>query len=157
MKYKDIFGYFRLGLVTGIVQKSALVAWADSEIMRCPIPTPEIIELSLSGSRPFSEIIWLLSSFEGMPSSALALKLLLARAGLLLEQEPHRASELIGGLRLLNEEEFVPKATKARVSVLVRDLALFKQDEINLSELIQGVAGFLDDYKLYRAQLVQLS
>ena len=31
---KTAFDYFRLGLVTGLVDRQALVAWADQEIMR---------------------------------------------------------------------------------------------------------------------------
>ena len=157
LNHKTAFGYFRLGLVTGLLDKRALVTWADAQIMSSSIPTPEIIELSLSGSRPYSEIIWLLSYFEGKPGDELPLKLLLARAGILLESDPARARDLIMGLRLLNEEEYLSKEIKNQLTDLKRHLERHARADLSFQELVERLADFLDHYAAYRPQLAQLA
>ena len=143
---KDAFSYFRMGLVTGLVDRPALVDWADSEILRSPSPGHEIMELSLCGRRPYSQIIRLLSGFERGADYRLSLKLLFARAGLLLEAEPGRATDIIMGLRLLNEEEYFPGEIKARLIGLRADLELHRQAALSAEELTARLAGFLAPY-----------
>ncbi len=157
LNHKTAFGYFRLGLVTGLLDKRALVKWADVQIMSSPAPTPEIIELSLSESRPYSEIIWLLSHFEGEPSCELTPKLLLAYAGILLENDTGRAPDLIMGLRLLNEEEYLPQEVKIQLTELERHLEQHTQASLSYQALVERLAGFLDKYTAYRPQLAQLA
>ena len=157
LDHKTAFGYFRLGLVTGLLDKRALVEWADAQIMSSPAPTPEIIELSLSESRPYSEIIWLLSHFEGEPSCELALKLLLAHAGILLESDPDRAPDLIMGLRLLNEEEYLSKEVKIQLTDLECHLKRHAQASLSFQALVGRLAEFLDKYTAYRPQFGQLA
>ena len=57
----DAYGYFRLGLATGLVERSAPIAWADRQIMSDRPPTSEILELSLSAHLPYSQLIRLLT------------------------------------------------------------------------------------------------
>jgi len=154
---KDVFGYFRMGLVTGIVDKRSVVEWADNEIVRNPIPGHEVIELSLSSNRPYSQIIWLLSSFEGEPDYDLPLKLLLARAGVLLDQDPSRASAIIMGLRLLIEEEHLSKDVKSQLADLKSYLDMYKQTNISFEDLTTRLSSFLDRYADYRPQLNQIA
>lgn len=150
---KTAFDYFRLGLVTGLIDRQALVQWADREIMRDPTPEPEIIELSLAGDRPYSEIIWLLSSFTSQWQSklndGLPAKLLLARAGGLLEQDPGRVVDIMMGLRLLVEEDFLPKELKSRLGSLKQSLDLYRQAAISLEDLVQTLSNFLQEYSGY--------
>jgi len=150
---KTAFDYFRLGLVTGLVDRQALVAWADQEIMRSPVPEPEIIELSLAGDRPYSEIIWLLSSFTSQWQSklndGLPAKLLLARAGVLLEQDPSRAVDIMMGLRLLIEEDFMPKELKSRLGALKQSLDMYRQSAVSLEDLVRKLSSFLQEYSQY--------
>ena len=157
LDHKTAFGYFRMGLVTGLLDKRAPVVWADEQIMSSSTPTSEIIELSLSGNRPYSEIIWLLSYFEGKPSDELSLKLLLARAGVLLESDPGRAPDLIMGLRLLNEEEYLSKEIKNQLTDLKRHLEQHAQASLSFQELVERLTGFLNKYTAYRPQLAQLA
>jgi hypothetical protein len=152
---KDAFGYFRMGLVTGIVDKHALVEWADHEIACNPRPEHEVIELALTGSQPYSQIIRLLTGFEGKADYSLSLQLVLARAGMLLEQDSGRTIEIIMGLRLLNEEEYFPRDVKLRIAELKDRLSLYRQAMLTLEELTLQLASFLDQYKDYRSMLCE--
>lgn len=109
----QVLCYLRLGLVTGLIDKADLIAWADAQIMTATRPENEwIIELALSERRSYSAILWLLREFQGEPSYDLALEALLARAGQLLAAEPARATEMAQGLRLLDEEEYLPAPSR---------------------------------------------
>ena len=151
--HRDAFGYFRMGLVTGLIDKSALVAWADREILRDRTPGHALIELSLSGRRPYSQIIRLLTGFERGADYRVSLKLLFARAGRLLEAEPGRAADIIMGLRLLNEEEYFPAEIKARLLGLRADLELHRQGALSAEDLTDRLAGFLAPFAAYRELL----
>jgi hypothetical protein len=156
VRLKDAFGYFRMGLVTGLVDRPALVAWADREILRSPSPGHEIMELAVCGNRPYSQIIRLLTGFERGADYRLSLKLIFARAGSLLEAEPGRTADIIMGLRLLNEEEYFPGEIKARLLSLRADLELHRQAALSAEELTAHLAGFLAPYSDYRALLSDL-
>jgi hypothetical protein len=150
---KSAFGYFRMGLVTGMVEKRELIEWADREIVRCPEPDDEIIELALCGSRPHSEIIWLLSSFEGELDYGLSLPLLLARTGISFERDPWRARDIVMGLRLLNEEEKLPDGVRIQLTALRHQLERVDQRETSLDELGERLSRFLQGYTSYRPLL----
>jgi hypothetical protein len=142
-----------MGLVTGIVEKRELIVWADREIVRCPKPDDEIIQLSLCGSRPYSEIIWLLSSFEGELDYALSLPLLLARAGISFERDPRRARDIVMGLRLLNEEEKLPKDVRTQLLSLRDQLERCDQRGASPDALAERLSRFLEGYASYRPLL----
>jgi hypothetical protein len=150
---KGAFGYFRMGLVTGMVAKRELIAWADQQIVRTAEPDHEIIELALCGSRPHSEIIWLLSSFEGELGYGLSLPLLLARAGISFERDPRRTRDIVMGLRLLNEEEKLPKGVRTQLVLLQDQLERVDQSEASLDELAERLSRFLQGYASYRPRL----
>jgi hypothetical protein len=152
---RDAFGYFRMGLVTGIVDKHALVQWADCEIARNPSPEHDVIELALTSGQPYSQTIRLLTSFEGKADYSLSLKLLFAHAGLLLERDPRRASEIVMGLRLLNEEEYFPRDIKVRIAQLRNQLDLQRQALLTVEDFTSQLSSFLDQYKDYRPLLCQ--
>lgn len=152
---KDAYSYFRMGLVTGIVDKQSLVEWADNEIIRNPKPERAIFELSLSGTRPHSQTIWLLHEFERGADYSLSLKLLLARAGILLEQDPEQASAIIMGLRLLNEEEYFPKDVRSKIAGLRDHLDMYEQARITFDDLTERLSEFLSKFADFRALLCQ--
>lgn len=153
---KQMLGYFRMGLVTGVVEIRSVVEWADHEIMQSPIPEDDIIELSLSGRLPYSQIIRILSSFQGEPDYDLPLKLLFARAGILYEEDPGRAAQLLMGLRLLNEEEYLPKEIRSQINELQKALDLYQQKILPHQEFAGCLSGFLDRYIDYRSLVFQI-
>ncbi len=142
-----------MGLAAGLVDREALVAWADREIVASADPAHEIIELALCGQRPYSEIIWLLNQFQGDPDYDLGLKLLFARAGVLFEQHPERVQEIAYALHLLNEEGFLPREVREKLNALDGDLDQYRQARISRAELGIKVSGFLSLYAAFRPQL----
>lgn len=154
-RLKDAFSFFRMGLVTGLVDIPALVVWADHQLMQSDHPPAALLELSLSAGRPYSELIWLLHGYERGADYNLSLKLLLAHAGVLLQQDASRAGEIIMGLRLLNEEEYFPKDVKAQICALRSDLDEYERGAITAAELRDRLALFLDPYAVHRALLGQ--
>ncbi len=150
------FCYLRMGLVTGLVDKTGMIAWADAEIMRAAIPDDRIIELALSGQRSYSAIIWLLRDFQGLPTYDLALEALLARADQLLTADPDKTMDIALGLRLLDEEEYLPKSVRAPIQELKMALDAHRLGEIRLIDLHAQLAGLLARYRSYAALLDHL-
>ncbi len=149
----DAYGYFRLGLATGLVERSAPIAWADRQIMSDRPPTSEILELSLSAHLPYSQLIRLLTLCHPSLDYDLPLFMLLARAGLLLESEQRSAAELAYSLSLLLAESILPALLKGTLS----DLEAAWQDEdagvITSQELADRLAQALAPYEVYREWL----
>src|SRR4030065_1160731 len=106
---KTVYAFFRLGLVTGLVPKTAVTRWADRQILGGKVPSEEMIELSLSERLPYSQIIYMLNLYQGSPDADLPVRLLLARAGQLLERNAIPAERLIQELNLLNAEEYLAR------------------------------------------------
>ena len=154
MRHKQAFGYFRMGLVTGILDKQALVEWADQQILQDPVPEWEVIELSLSGHLPYSQLVRLLTGFQGAADYDLPLKALFARAGIWLEEDPGRAVRIIQGLRLLNEEEYLPADIRRPLADLDGCLDLHRQNGIDLDELTARLSAFLKQYAGYRSLVI---
>lgn len=154
--YKEAVGYFRMGLVTGLVSKQELIDWADREILRNEDVEPDIVELSFCGKRPYSEIIWLLGQFEHGSNYQTSINLILARADLIREQASLPISDIIMGLRLLIEELWLDKATKAQLQTLKESLEQYKNQAITHDDLAEQLSQFLIDYQPYRPHLSPL-
>lgn len=150
------FCYLRMGLVTGLVDKADMIAWADAEIMRAAIPDDRVIELALSGQRSYSAIIWLLRDFQGLPTYDLSLEALLARADRLLTTDPDKTMDIALGLRLLDEEEYLPKLVRAPIQELKMALDAHRRGESSLIDLHAQLAGFLASYRSYAVLLDHL-
>ena len=129
LSYKQAFCYYRMGLVTGLVEIHELIEWADAEIMKAAILSDEIMELSLSGRQPYSRLIYMLNAYQGEPDYGRPLELLLERARQRFEDNPRSTREIIMGLRLLNAETYLPNGIRH---------ALFRLDEA-LEQSRQGL------------------
>lgn len=140
---QDVFGYFRLGLATGLVERGVVIAWADREVMRRPIPPNEIIELCLSGHLPYSQLIRLLTSFHPSLDYDLPVRLVLARAALLLD-EGHPADELVVSIGLLAAEARLPGEIRELLRELDTNLGYLSPPELpgRLAELLRPYRGY---------------
>ncbi len=150
------YSFFRMGLVTGLVDVPALIAWADRQILALPTPPAELIELALAGRLPHSRLIWMLGAFAGPADYDLALTLLLARAGGLLAEDPTRAPDLIMGLRLLNEEEYFPQAVGQELIALRQTLEEARTGRIPAEAVSRHLRTFLAPYRQRNSLLKQL-
>jgi hypothetical protein len=150
---KTIYAFLRLGLVTGLLPKAAVVRWADREIMRTAYPSEEVIELALSEKLTYSQVIHMLNIFQGFPDLDLPVKLLLGRAGQLLEANPSQTERIIMGLRLVNAEEHVPVEVRGQITSLGELYERYRQGLVRQEELTETLAVFLQDYRGYAVEL----
>jgi hypothetical protein len=152
-----IFTFFRMGLVTGLVDRQAVTAWADRQILAAPVPDPHIMELSLAGSQPHSQLIGLLNQLlEGFVEVDIPMKLLFAHARKLLEDDPGRAKEIAQGLVLLLAEEFLPRDLQNELYSIEGDLELFQLSLLSSQAFKGRLKGFLDFYSPYRSYAADL-
>jgi hypothetical protein len=148
--HKAMYNYFRMALVTGLVDREAVIAWADQELLLCPRPSEELMDLSLSGRLPYSQMIRLLNAYQEPPDFGLPLQMVFARAGLLLEGNPHRTGDLIMGLRLLAAEERIDPQVKRALCELDGLLDAYHQSLVSFDEVARRLEGFLEPYNSYR-------
>jgi hypothetical protein len=154
---RDVYEYFRLGLTTGMVDKVSVIDWADRHIVGAAVPEPGLIELSLVGSGTYSQVIYVLSRLRGDRDSQLGLGLLLARADLLLEQDPARADDILAGLRLLLEEERLPADVRSRLTEIMDARASLQLKGHGSETLLERLTSFLGLYARYRPLLEQIA
>jgi hypothetical protein len=152
----QVFCYLRMGLVTGLIDKAALIAWADAEIVAAALPDARIIDLALSQNRSYSAIIWRLRDYQGPPIYDLALEALLARAGRCLAADPGRASDIALGLRLLDEEEYLPSLIRRPIQDLKTAISDWRCGQISAADLHAQLAGLLAPFRAYEALLDHL-
>lgn len=150
---RETFEFFRMGLATGMVELPAVIRWADNEIMTAEVPDPQIIDLALSTPPTYSQMLWLLNSFQVRADYGLPLNLLFARAGIILAHEPQRAAWILRGLRLLMAEAQLPQPVMSCLAGLDSGLELFEQEQITAEELHARLASFLEPYRVYQGLL----
>jgi len=153
---KTVYAFFRLGLVTGLVPKSAVTRWADRQILGGEVPSEEMIELSLSARLPYSQIIYMLNLYQGSPDADLPVRLLLAHTGQLLERNAIPAERLIQELSLLNAEEYLAREWRAKIHELEVCLERYRLGVSPLAELIQCLEIFLGAYRIYVPQVEEI-
>lgn len=151
--YNDAYEYFRLALATGLLDIPSVIAWADEELMRCDAPPAELIELSLSGRMPYSQIIRQLNVFKDGWEGELPVYLLLARAGRLLADAPASAPCVLTGLWLLNAEARLPRAVHAALPALNGAYEQHRRSHLGIEAVRAFLEDFLAPYHAYRAAL----
>jgi hypothetical protein len=153
----DIFTFFRMGLATGLIDREAVITWADHKVLESDIPDPRIMELSLAAGQPYSQLIGLLNLLlEGYVEYDLPLKLLFAQAGRLLMGQPEQAQEIAQGLVLLLAEGYLPRNIKNELHSIEGDLELFGLSLLSYQSMRNRLAGFLGGYAEYNPFLSSL-
>ncbi len=147
---QDVFAYLRMALVTGLLEKSAAVAWADQVLINDPNADSDFADLSLAGSQSNAQIVGLLSQLQGPARYDLPLKMLFARAGQLLEADPGQASAIVEGIRLLRAEYHLPAAIRQQMNHLDKNLSLVRQNELAPEALHAQLVEYLQPYSVYR-------
>lgn len=150
IKYKDIFEFFRLGLVNGLILKDMVIKWADNELIRNAKADPEVIDLSLAGRLPYSQLIGLMNTFQGIPNDPLPIQLILAHALTIFESSPEKSESIIMGIRLLKAEAKVTKLLASELTTLEKGLSDYKQSNISFLELQNRLGIFLNTYREYQ-------
>ncbi len=60
----DIAGFYWLALAANQISATAVVAWADQEILRSEVTDTALMDLSLSLQRPFGELLSILNAMK---------------------------------------------------------------------------------------------
>jgi hypothetical protein len=154
---REAFVYFRLGLATGLVERQDVIAWADQAILQSAFPSAELIELSLSSKLSYSQMIRLLSSFHAGEDQDLPVKLIFARAWVLLEQAPERTVEIFQGVRLVNAEFYLSAEIRRQINDLENALTDYRENSLSQEGLYARVNGFLAQYVEYQSLLAYVT
>jgi hypothetical protein len=83
LKFFDLLEVFRLGLLTGILERQLVIAWADQLVMQDKNPNYFLIELSLSGRSNINDLTGLLDKHVGENKPEISRRVIL---GLLLHR-----------------------------------------------------------------------
>lgn len=76
--------------------------------------------------------------------------MLLAHAGVLLDEQPERAAEIDMGLRLLLAKEFLPGEIRSLLRVIENDLVSTLNSPMAADGLARQLSASLGDYATYR-------
>jgi hypothetical protein len=140
----ETYCFFRLGLVTGLVEPAEVIAWADGQLLANPEADYDLVELSMAANWPHSKLIWLLNRLQGWPEMAVPLALLVERAGQHLAADPGGAYPIGMGLRLLSAEERLPSALRKKLAGFENDLDAYRNGQISLEELAAALQSILE-------------
>ncbi|MBN2549293.1 MAG: hypothetical protein JXB15_09055 [Anaerolineales bacterium] len=152
LTHPQIYAYFRMALATGLLTPQEMIAWTDRELLKVDLPSEELMELSLSGHLPYSQIIKNLYHMQAWSDYGLPLALLFARARTLLTRYPERLSKWVQGLCLLNAEAYLPPDVKNTLSTLIALLEQFEQGFLSQAEVIAEMLDFLEMESDFLAQ-----
>lgn len=133
----EMYCYFRLGLVTGLVELHEVTAWADAQLIESPEPDFDLVELSMAQRWPHSKMIYLLYHLQGWPDMDRPVALLLERAAERLHQNPAGAYDIAMGVRLLDAEPRLAKPLRLKLQELEKDLDRYRARELSTDGLRQ--------------------
>lgn len=150
INYKDIFEFFRLALVSCLMEKEEMIQWADEELLTKNPMNNDVIELSLSGRLPYSQLIGLLNTFQGTADRELPVKLLFAYAISKYSTNIDQIQALISGFQVLKAENYCNKEVKKQLTALENHLACYKKSKLTLEELQNHLELFLNQYIEYQ-------
>jgi hypothetical protein len=153
MQYKDKFEFFRLAMVTGIIEKTDVIRWADDELLASTKPDTEVIELSLSGQLPYSQLIGLLNTFQGNPDHELPVKMLLAYTIPICRNNPERTKAIIQGIRLIKAEAGIEKQIVEGLNKLEMDLQKYQDGQFAQDILHSELMKFLLHYQEFQKEV----
>lgn len=139
----QMFTYHRLGLATGLVSLGELHAWVDAQILKTLAPQPELIELSLSGRLPVSQVLRLLNLYQGAPDTGVPFQLLFQQAARLLARDASSAPGIIRGLCLLLAEEYLTGGLRPQLVELQAGLNLYDSGQLPAQALHTRLNRFL--------------
>jgi hypothetical protein len=140
---RDIFAFFRMGLVTGLIHRETVVQWADRALLESS--DFSLTELSLAGDFSYSRMVALLSDLQGPPRYDAPLDWLFAYAGKRLAAAPERATYILQGLLLLKAEMYLPEDVRSRLAAL-EHLLRESTDGGKKPDLRAALSDFLGGY-----------
>lgn len=142
--HPQIYAYFRMALATGLLTPQEMIAWTDRELLKVDLPSEELMDLSLSGRQPYSQLIGLLNHMQSWPKDPTPLGLVFARARTKLQQNPERLCSLLQSLLLINAEAHLPGEIRRGLAMLADSLEHHQQGQLSQEELSSRLMAFLE-------------
>ncbi len=150
INYKDIFEFFRLALVSCLMEKKEVIHWADEELLTKNPINNDVIELSLSGQLPYSQLIGMFNTFQGIADRELPVKLLFSYALSKDSTNIDQIQAVISGLQVLKAENYCNEEVKKQLKALENHLDCYKKSKLTLDELQYHLGFFLKQYIEYQ-------
>jgi hypothetical protein len=92
---KETAEFFKMMLLAGWVQRTAVVAWADSVLVNQAEPDPALIDISMSGSRPIHEVFSSLDEVRGSLRPVIPARMFMAYLSIEYEAGRKRSVEIV--------------------------------------------------------------
>jgi hypothetical protein len=156
MRNKDKFEFFRVGVVAGLIEKEKIINWADQELLTNDTPDPEVVEVSLAGGLSYSQIAGLLNTFNGPPDHDLPIKMLLAYALTIVQDNIDQTKKTIQGIRLIKAEPRIDSGIIQGLSKLEEGLDRHLNGELSIENLHADLLQFLSQYAEYNNEVNQV-
>ena len=153
---QTVYTFFRLGLVSGLVPRSAVFTWVDCQILQRVLPSEALIELSLSARLSYSQVAHLLNVYQEGADINLPAKMLLAQARRLLKQDASQVVRLIQGLSLLNAEYYLSADLRTGLTNLETCLKEYRYGSVTQAQLIKCLADYLRRFNLYTRHVTSI-
>jgi hypothetical protein len=153
MRNKEKFEFFRMGMVSGLIEKEEVIKWADHELITSDKPDHEVIDLSLSGHLPYSQIIGLLNTFQGNPDHKLPVYMVLAHALSKSQNNLVNTVNIILGIRLLKAEANIDQEIIEGLTIIEKALKDHTKGNLPIEELHQILLLFLTNYSNYQKEI----
>jgi len=145
-----------MGMVTGLIKKEEVINWADHELLASDKPDHEVIDLSLAGHMPYSQIIGLLNTFQGNPDHKLPVYMVLAHA--LYRSNNHLLDDvkIIMGIRLIKAEANMDKEIIEGLTIIEEGLKDHTNNRLPIEGLHQILISFLNQYSKYQKEIEEI-
>jgi hypothetical protein len=150
MKYKNIFEFFRMGMVTGLMTKEQVIQWADMEILHNGSIDPDLLELSLSGRLPYSQLLGVMNTFEGIPDYTTTINWVLTYASIQKIEDYDDIKRIVQGIRLLKAEAHIEKEVSNKITKLEEDSLKYELSNITKQIMMKRLNTFIDDYSQFK-------
>jgi len=148
--HRDIAEFFRLGLLAGVCDLSAIVCWADSVLTAEPSPPYAFCDLSICESQPVSSVVCLLREVPGTPTPDLPIFMLLGFCYQLAQSGSLSLSEKLVRLHRMARTEHFPDRIDSALTNLDEDLYLAREGIYGtVTEVERAFTDYLARYKSY--------
>jgi len=147
---RDIAEFFRLGLLAGVCDLSAIVCWADFVLTAEPSPPYPFCDLSICESQPVSSVVSLLREIPGSSTPDLAVFMLLGFCYQFVQSNSLALSETLVRLHSMARTEDFPDRVDSALSNLDEDLHLAREGiHGTVTEVERAFSDYLARYKTY--------
>jgi len=140
---KDIAEFFRLGLLAGVCDLSAVVRWSDSVIMSEPSPPFAFFDLSICESQPLSAALGFLTEVPDPLTPDLPVYMLLGHCYRLAQSGTLALTDTLVRLHRMARSEYFPEPVDSTLRNLDEDFYLAHNE---IHGTVAGVGQKFTDY-----------